>query len=174
MPKLLLINPNTSRATTEMMAEVIRSHMAGGVTVQGVTARSGVPLISTPAELAASAAQVLALCDAAGPGWAGIVVGCFGDPGVAALRARTRIPVVGICEAALTEAAEAGRRFGIATTTPDLADAIAAHAAQLGLGAQYTGLRATAGDPRAWSAQPALLEQALARAAADCVALDGA
>jgi len=72
------------------------------------------------------------------------------------------LPAVGIAESAMLEAADAGRRFGVATTTPDLADQINARARDLGLGGQYTGIRLTDGDPNAVVADPERLRAALA------------
>ncbi|MFJ9823939.1 aspartate/glutamate racemase family protein [Streptomyces sp. NPDC101160] len=84
------------------------------------------------------------------------------------------VPVVGIGEAALAEAAEGGRRFGIATTTPRLAAAIDAHVARLGLSAAYTGARFTSGTPEQLAAHPDSLLAALTEAARACVVRDGA
>ena len=43
----------------------------------------------------------------------GIVSACFSDPGVGQLRARLRVPVIGIREAAVTQALTLGERFGV-------------------------------------------------------------
>lgn len=175
MPRILLLNPNTSPATTQMMVDIVQSHCSADTLVHGMTAISGVPMITTPAELAASAAQVIAMWQqAADQQWDGIVIACFGDPGVAQLRLRAQCPVIGICEAALREAAAGGRRFGIATTTPDLAEVIHTFATEWGLASQYTGLRATQGDPLALVRQRHALDAALLRTVADCATLDGA
>lgn len=71
-------------------------------------------------------------------------------------------------------AAQGGRAFGVATTTPLLADAIAARAAALGLAEKLTGIRCTAGDPLALSGDKAALTQALGEMVEACIAADGA
>ena len=82
----------------------------------------------------------------------GIIVSAFGDPGLAELRHKVAIPVVGICEASMIEASQGGRRFGVATSTPDLIEAIGQRAHDLGLAHLYTGIRCTEGDPVALAA----------------------
>jgi allantoin racemase len=175
MSRILLINPNTSSATTDMMVEIAQSEMAPGFRVQGITAQEGVPMIINEAELDAAALEVRRSWLRAGRDWAGVIVSAFGDPGIELLRAATRQPVVGICEASMLEAAgKDRRRFGVATVTPDLADAIEARAGELGLGRAYTGIRLTQGPPRELAADPGALERALAQAVTECIEKDGA
>ncbi|MES2941804.1 MAG: aspartate/glutamate racemase family protein [Pseudomonadota bacterium] len=181
MPDILLINPNTSSASTDMMVRIAAACSAGlpgSLTISGCTAGQGPAMIVNEAELAAAALQVQlawqAAAVAAEKSWAGIVVSAFGDPGMETLRATTSLPVVGICEASLLEAAQGGRRFGIATVTPELAGLIQQRVDELGLGAAYTGIRLTPGEPRTLAANPAALQIALAEAVNQCIVDDGA
>lgn len=174
MTRILLINPNTSRATTDRMVAIAQAAAPPGIAVVGVTASRGVPMIVDPPALAAAAEQVVVMGLDAGPSVAGIIVSAFGDPGLGALRARVAIPVVGIAEAAMREAAQGGRRFGIATVTPALVAGIDAYAGSLDLHPLYTGTRLTPGDPAALAARPAELIAALAQAVELCVQQDGA
>ncbi|WP_329425618.1 aspartate/glutamate racemase family protein [Streptomyces sp. NBC_01268] len=176
---MVLVNPNTSTATTRMMASLARRALAGtGLPVRGVTAAHGPTMLTDPATLRAAVPHTVAAARAAlaEGGAAALIVGAFGDPGVAELRAAVgeALPVVGIGEAALAEAAADGRRFGVATTTPLLADAITGHVERLGLGPGYTGTRCTAGDPRRLTAHPEALLTALEDAVRTCVLRDGA
>lgn len=171
---ILLINPNTSDATTQMMARIARQALPAGWPLEAVTAADGPPMIVDEPELRAAAVEVERCWQRlGGAAWSGVIVSAFGDPGLPALRAATRLPVAGLCEASMLEAAAGGRRFGIATVTPQLADAIAARAQALGLSAQYTGIRLTDGEPRALAADAQALTEALAGAVARCIA-DGA
>ncbi|MDQ8703564.1 aspartate/glutamate racemase family protein [Streptomyces sp. LHD-70] len=176
-----LINPNTSQATTEMMATIARRTLRpdDGYEVLGLTVAEGPAMLLDEVALRAAEPQVVraaqrALAGPDGPRIGAFVVGAFGDPGVEELRSRTSLPVVGIAEAALAEAASSGRRFGIATTTPGLTAAIAARVAHLGWSGQYTGIRLTQGDPRQLSAAPEELTERLAEAVEACRAQDGA
>lgn len=176
---MVLVNPNTSTATTRMMTTLARRALTGtGLRVRGATAAHGPAMLTDPAALRAAAPHTVAAARAAlaGGDGAALIVGAFGDPGVAALRAALgdALPVVGIGEAALAEAAAGGRRFGIATTTPRLAAAIDARVEHLGLAASYTGTRFTAADPERLAAHPGPLLAALEGAALACVRRDGA
>ncbi|MFJ3901716.1 aspartate/glutamate racemase family protein [Streptomyces sp. NPDC090025] len=186
-PAVVLINPNTSAATTRMMTALARRALAGtGLRVRGATVADGPPMLVEPTALAAAAIHVVRAGTealAAPGGAAALIVGAFGDPGAADLRAllsgRTAAlpagaPVVGIGEAALAEAALGGRRFGIATTTPLLDASLAAQVARLGLADRYTGARFTSGDPHLFAARPEALLAALTAAARACVVRDGA
>jgi len=174
MPDLLLINPNASHATTDMMVGIAQAAMPAGFRVVGVTAGRGPQMIVDESELAAAALDVEHAWHATPGEWAGVIVSAFGDPGMERVRAACPAPVVGICEASMREAAAGGRRFGIATVTPRLSAALAAKAVHYGVGDAYTGIRLTAGDPRLLSQDPAALENALADAVRLCIEQDGA
>jgi allantoin racemase len=172
--RILLINPNTSEATTAMMVAIARASTSPGFEIVGATARRGVPMIVHTDELAAAASEVVEIGLAEASQVDGIIVSAFGDPGFAELRDRVGIPVVGIAEAAMLEAATDGRRFGVATTTPALAERIAAYASELGLAEHYAGIRLTPGDPLALTADPPRLLEALAGAVERSIRCDGA
>ncbi len=174
MTQILLINPNTSQATTDMMVAIARSAAPGGIEVIGATAERGVPMILDAEALAASSQGVLEMGLRLGRSVAGIIVSAFGDPGVGCLRSRVGIPVVGIAQAAMLEAVGKGRRFGVATVTPGLVGSIDGRAAELGLGHLYTGTRLTPGDPLELTTHPDRLLEALVLAVDRCIREDGA
>ncbi len=174
MPRILLINPNSSATTTAMMVSIAAACCAGRAEVVGATATRAPAMIVDAEALAASAAEVveiarehLGACD-------GIIVAAYGDPGADEIRASCSLPVVGIGEASMREAAQSGRRFGVATVTPALVASIAGLADRLNLSAQFTGTRLTQGDPAALAVDPARLAAALADATRACIAEDGA
>ncbi|MBP1882275.1 aspartate/glutamate racemase family protein [Sinorhizobium mexicanum] len=171
---ILLINPNSSRASSDMMVSIARKAATGRSAVAVATAERNPLMIVTPEQLRLAAAEVTEIGSNHEPGCLGIIVSAFGDPGLAALRERVAVPVVGICEASMIEASRAGRRFGVATTTPDLLEAIGDRARDLGLWHLYTGIRCTPGDPVAVAADERLLKLSLAEAVRDCIEIDGA
>ncbi len=170
--KLALVNPNTSAEVTAAMLEIARQAAPAGCEIEGHTAPFGAPLIVEPAALARAAEAVAALAPALG-GNDAVIVAAFGDPGLDALRARLDIPVTGIAEAGMAEAASGGCRFAVATTTPDLRDAIAATAACYGHRA-FAGTWTTPGDPGALHADETALAAALLAAVAAAVDEGGA
>ena len=140
----LLINPNSSRETTVMMVEIARANSPRDLSVIGASAKRAPPMIVTPEQLAGAAAEVIEIGCREATKVSGIVIGAFGDPGLQALRKEVVIPVVGLSEASMLEAAAGGRRFGVATVTPDLAASIAGRVRDLDLRHQ----RLRQGEPR--------------------------
>ena len=160
---ILLLNPNTSTATTTAMVEIAGEAVAS-LALEGRTASFGPAMLTEPEVLKRSAEAVIAMAEEPAHGY---IVAAFGDPGLEALRARVTVPVVGIGEASFLEAAVHGR-FGIATTTPLLKDAIIARVAASGLPG-FTGCRFTPGDPTVLTAEPAALLAALAATVRACI-----
>ncbi len=161
--RIILFNPNTSSAVTaDMVALACISH-ACWATIEGRTASVGPSIILSEADLRQAEISVHDFGrDMAGTGWPtdAIVIAAFGDPGVASLRQVSPVPVIGIGEAALEEAAAYGGRFSIVTTTPDLESSIRKKAEQSGL-TNLASLRLTAGSPIEVMSDPDRLDEAL-------------
>jgi allantoin racemase len=172
--RILLINPNTNKTTTDMMVGIAQSAAPGDIEIVGATAPRGPLMIVDPEALAASAPQVVELGVGLAKDASGIIISAFGDPGWADLRREVGIPVVGIAEAAMLAASDNGRRFGVATTTPMLVASIDARAAELGLAKLYTGTRVTTEDPNKLVADPGRLVEALREVVASCIERDKA
>ena len=103
-----------------------------------------------------------------------MVIGAFGNPGLEELRHLLACEVIGIGEAAVLEAAAGGRRFGIATTTPDLEASIIRGVEKLSLADTFVGVRIAQGDPLALGNDPAAQHRALYAACVDSFEIDGA
>jgi allantoin racemase len=174
MKDILLINPNASRDTTAVMVGIAQACSRSDFTVIGATATRGPQMIVTAEQLVAAADEVIDIGRREAAKVSGIMIGAFGDPGLERLRGSVAIPVVGLCEASMLEAAAGGRRFGVATVTPELAAPIQNRVRDLNLLQLYSGIRLTPGDPVALAADPARLEQSLGRAVAECFEVDHA
>ncbi len=117
--RILLINPNTSRAMTAKIADAARGVAGPGVEVDAVCPVVGAAAIESHLDEIAAAAAVVELvaADRDGPSPAdAYVIACFGDPGLDAARELVDAPVIGIAEAAMHLAAVSGRHFGVVTT----------------------------------------------------------
>jgi allantoin racemase len=172
--RFLLVNPNTTQRTTDTMVAIARE-AAPEDTIIGATAAFGAPLLVDEAMLAKGAVAVEALFAAYDfAGFDGAIVAAFGDPALETVRNTCPVPVTGIAEASMLEAAGEGRRFVVATTTPLLVDAIGKRAASLGLADLFAGVRLTQGDINALMADPAALERELAAACEIAMNRDGA
>lgn len=120
MSRLLLINPNTSQATTDLLAQHVPPALAASTQLTCITARFGAAYIACEASYAVAGHAVL---DA----WATflqdtpaeqhpdrVLIGCFGDPGLYALRESAACPVTGLAESSFIEASASGS-FAIVT-----------------------------------------------------------
>lgn len=118
MSHVLIINPNTRQALTAQLVDQICALLAGsGVDVQGVTAPFGADYIASESSYVVAAHAVqdawqTHVCMQGRP--RAVLVACFGDPGVWALRETAGVPVMGMAEAAMREAQALGP-FGIVT-----------------------------------------------------------
>ncbi len=169
MPSILIINPNTSQATTAMMMDIARLSLPAEFGVIGRTARRSVPMILEEDQLLAAGAEVVEMGREMPADCIGAIVSAFGDPGMAELRATVDWPVAGLCEASYLKASFGQRRFGVATVTPGLVGILTQKAKDLGVGHLFTGIQLTEGDPRALAAEPERLAEELGRAVERCL-----
>ena len=115
--KLLLVNPNTSLAMTQGMAEAARAVAAPGTVVEGRQPTFGPASIEghfDDAFGAAGVAEQVRLAQA--EAFDAVVIACFGDPGLDAARELTTAPVLGIAEAAFHAASFVATGFSVVTT----------------------------------------------------------
>lgn len=113
--RIKLINPNTSTAMTEAMAQAARDVAAPGTQIDAVTNLSGPASIEGHYDEAIS---VIGMIDQMrlDPTADAYVIACFGDPGLLAARELTGAPVLGIAEAAMHAATFVATSFSIVTT----------------------------------------------------------
>ncbi len=113
-PRLLVINPNTGQATTERLLQHLPSAMPAKVQFSCITARFGAPYIACEASYAVAGHALLdawahAMADAPeNEQPQRVLIGCFGDPGLHALRESCAFPVTGLAEASFMEASAIG------------------------------------------------------------------
>lgn len=113
--KLLLINPNTTTAMTDLVLAVARDVVAPGTGLVGVTGRFGAAYVSSRSAYAIAAHAALDAWAQADGAFDAVVLACFGDPGLDGLRELCPVPVVGMADASIQLAASLGRSFGIVT-----------------------------------------------------------
>jgi len=115
--KLLLINPNSSVSMTEGIATAARGVAAPGTEIVAATPSFGPASIEGHYDEAIAAVGVLEQLRAAGPQAVdGVVIACFGDPGLDAAREATSAPVIGTAEAAFHVASMLATGFSVVTT----------------------------------------------------------
>lgn len=172
-PRIALVNPNTSAATTARMVAIAAAAAGGEADIVGITAPSGAPLITSVDALDVARDAVLTIPYAEFERVAGVIVAAFGDPGADELARRLAVPVIGIAEASMRAAARFGC-FSIVTTTPLLAMSIRERAVFLGLGDRLASVRTSDEDPATLTADEPALRAALRALIDVAVAEDGA
>jgi Asp/Glu/hydantoin racemase len=116
--RLLLINPNTSSSTTERLVQTLTPLLPADMRLDAHTAPFGATYIACEASHAVAAHAALEVWAAqlrtGAPAPEAVLIGCFGDPGLFALRECSACPVTGLAEASFIEASAHGD-FAIVT-----------------------------------------------------------
>ncbi len=143
--KVLVINPNTTEAMLQGFLAQARRNLPQEIELVGISAPRGVAVVSTRATFVIAAQSVLETWASyssavrGGEGPDAVVIACFGDPGVAALRELLPIPVFGLAEESLRSTAKAYQRFAVVTAGPawkSMLDELISH---LDLTSSYAG-----------------------------------
>src|SRR5256885_15578297 len=113
--RILLINPNTTGSITERMAAYAGEVIGDAATFVPVTGRFGARYISSRAAVAVAAHAALDVLAEHVEGCDAVYLACFGDPGLAACKEISPVPLIGMAEAGCIEAAREARRFAIVT-----------------------------------------------------------
>jgi allantoin racemase len=115
--RILLVNPNTTATMTETAAAAARRCAAAGTEIVAVTSAMGpVSIEGFYDEAFAVPGLLLAIREGERAGADAAVIACFDDTGLDAARAFAGIPVLGICEAALSLAGFLAPRIAVVTT----------------------------------------------------------
>lgn len=176
MPRLLVINPNTSGSVTALLQTHVAACAGPGVEVTSLTARLGAPYIADEASYAVGGHAALdvwaaALVPPADPPDA-VLIGCFGDPGLFALRECSPVPVTGLAEAAFKQAARYGR-FAVVTGGAAWRPMLLRLAVALGHGDALADVITVAPSGAELAADQEMANRLLLRACRDAAALPG-
>ncbi len=172
MRHLLVINPNTSPKVSALLQQHVQAAAGSHVVVRTATARFGAPYIACEASYAVAAHAAL---DA----WAldlstqssapsAVLIGCFGDPGLMALRESSPVPVTGLAEASFIEAARHGR-YAIVTGGERWGPMLQRLAQALGHAHSLAGIHTVAPTGAQLAADPVTARALLAQACRDVV-----
>ncbi len=165
--RYLLINPNTSVLTTQRLEDTLRPQLPQGVQLDLRTATFGASYIACEASHAVAAHACLDVwaqaVQAPSAPLDGVLIGCFGDPGLFALRESSACPVPGLAEASFIQAAALGP-FAIVTGGERWKPMLQRLAESLGFGPQLRHIETVAPTGAALLADPAMALQCLGQA----------
>lgn len=122
--------------------EFLRARAAPGVEVEVWSLADGPPSIESAWEAALVVPELTqAVRRAEGEGFDAVIVGCFSDPGLDALRELVEIPVVGPGSSAVHLAAQLGTRFSVIAPLGGGEGRLAARLRALGLADKFASVR---------------------------------
>jgi allantoin racemase len=181
--RVLVANPNSTRAITEACVGLARLTASPGTDVAGWTNDAGPPVVdSVYSDYLAGAALVEGLM-ALRPRPDAVVLAGFGNYGTAAVKEALDVPVVSMAEAAMALATMLCHRFAIVTTHPRMVPYTEDVVRLAGFDGRCAGVRAVALPPVSGPAPPdeavvvdltAEVARAEAELRADLVILGGA
>ncbi|MES2400732.1 MAG: aspartate/glutamate racemase family protein [Pseudomonadota bacterium] len=164
--RVLVINPNTTAAMTTHVAAQLRLYLPQDVELIERTTTFGGPVIATAQAFATgaeAAASALAQAIREDLAFDSVLLACFGDPGLEALRAMTPVPVTGLAKACMRHAESNGQPYAVVTSGAGWKTILNKRFADWGASSLYCGthvIRATGlevfSDPM--GAMPAVLE----------------
>lgn len=174
MTELLLINPNTTASITDLVLKTARRFAGKDTTLRAVTGAFGLRYVASRAAYAiAGHAALDALAKDRGRKDA-VVLACFGDPGLAALKEIAQVPVVGMAEASVLQACTLGRRFSIVTGGERWKPMLEEFVASQGLASRLASVRTVAPTGAAIARNPKAAMALLAKGCRACVTEDRA
>jgi allantoin racemase len=138
MPTALIINPNTSQAMSANIRSATEGVFRAPWKCQVVNAPAGPESLESWRDYHLASVTMLPLLQQY-PDVDGIVLACFGDPGLYLLKEIAKVPVVGIAEAGMSLALLAGGRFGILAGMHRAVQLMDALVRSYGLEARYAG-----------------------------------
>lgn len=174
MPRLLVINPNTTASITDLVVRHVRAAIGPGYDVVPATGRFGCAYITSEACYAVGAHAALDCLERHGAGCDAVLLACFGDPGLFALKEVSRVPVLGLAEASMLEATEPAGRFAIVTGGAAWKPMLERFAAQLGYADRLASVRTVALTGGEIAANPDAALAVLARESCAAAQRDGA
>ena len=172
--RILVINPNTSEEMTSDIGEAARRYARAGTEIETVCPDWGPRSIEGHYEDYVAAVATLDVVRERAADFDGVVIACFGDPGLPAARELSPVPVVGIAEAAMLTACTVAHRFSIVTVLPRvkpfLEDVVRYH----GLESRCASIRTTPLSVLDCERDPSAAEREIVAASRSAIADDGA
>ncbi len=139
---IIVVNPNTTASMTLKISEAARIAASSTTTITAINPENGPASIQGYYDEASSLAGLLqAVHD--NPDHDAIIIACFDDTGLDAVRCMTDAPVLGIGESAFHAAAFVSNKFSVVTTLSRSVPAIEHNLVRYGLASRCAKVRAS-------------------------------
>jgi len=139
MPKALVINPNTSQSMTAEIEETAVRVFQAPWECEVLAAPAGPESLESWTDYHLASVCVLPLVESYQAEVNGILLACFGDPGLYLLKEYCEVPVIGIAEASMSIAILLGAKFGILAGMRRAAELMDSMVRTYGMEARYAG-----------------------------------
>lgn len=172
--RIMLLNPNTTVEMTEDMERQARRYAREGTVIEGFTARFGAASVESAYEEEFAILSFLHEIRERADQFDGVILSCFGDPGLYACRELSPVPVVGIAEASMLMACTIAHKWSIVTVIPRVKP-MAEHLVRFhGLEDRCASIRTTPLSVLDCEREPERAVRELVKASQAAVAEDGA
>jgi len=172
--RILVINANTTDAMTDDISAAASRYARPGTEIEAVSPTWGPRSIEGHYEEELAAVATLEVVRERASEFDGVVIACYGDPGLFAAREISPVPVVGIAEASMLMACMVAHRFSIVTVLarikPMLDDMVRMH----GLEQRCASIRTTELTVLDCERDPRAATREIVAAARLAIAEDGA
>jgi len=143
--RVIYVVPGTGMGDEEMgrRRKILQAHAGEGVEVSIVESKVGpLSIESAYDEYLSVPESILRAIEAEKAGYDGIILGCFADPGIDAIREMVKIPVVGPGETSMLVGAMLGRKFSIISIFDSEASGWEIFAKKVGIESKLVSVRA--------------------------------
>ena len=140
--RILVVNPNTTASMTQKIGKVARSIARPGTDIIAANSTNGPASIQGYLDAATCVPGLLEEV-ARHKDVDAIVIACFDDTGLDAVRCSVDVPVIGIGEAAYHAASMIATKFSVITTLSRSVPGLEANLVRYGLSARCSKVRAT-------------------------------
>lgn len=113
MKKILVVNPNTSKEMTNDIRETINKVKDKNISVDVVCTDFGPESLESFYDYTLAGFGVIKLLNNMKTEYDGVLISCFGDPCLYAIKEMMDCPVIGIAEASITSSLLMGQKFSL-------------------------------------------------------------
>ncbi len=172
--RILVINPNTTAAMTSDIEAQARRYAQPDSEIEAISPRWGPASIEGHLEDELAAVATLEAVAERASDYDGVIIACYGDPGLYAAREVSPVPVVGIAEASMLMACMVAHRFSVVTVLPRIKPLVEDVVARYGLRGRCASVRATSLAVLDIERDPDAAQREITAEASKAIASDGA
>lgn len=111
--KILLVNSNENKDITKKMMETAGKAAASSTQIEGINAKSGVPVVKTPEDIVRAAQATCDVILANEEKYDAFLLACFSEPGLSQASDKCKKPIFGMAGSSFQAACQKGQYFAV-------------------------------------------------------------